>query len=345
MTGGPVLEVLQPGLLTTVQDAGRPGHRDEGVPVAGACDPVGLAIANLLAGNDPGEAALECTVVGPDLWILRDTVIGLGGADLGAVVQPGGRRLAAGQSHRLAAGERIALPGVASGGSGCRAYVAIPGGFDVPVVLGSRSTSLVGGFGGLDGRPLRVGDRLGARGHDRAVAETVGAGAQPGLRWPLEPAVPAPGRPVRVLALPGGLPDAGQVISTLVQTAWTVAPASDRRGMRLDGRRLDALVTADRPSQGVVPGTIQLTPSGQPLVLLADAGTTGGYPVIGVVVTADLAILGQTPPGATVRFQLSDQDEARRAAAEQRAMLEAGAARLRALAGDAWDDLAHLAGA
>lgn len=309
-----VFEVVSPGLLTTVQDAGRCDHRDEGVPLAGACDPVSLAVANRLAGNAPGAAVLECTLLGPELLALRDVTIAIAGADLGATAQPSGRRLPPGQAYRLAAGERLSMPGSGEA-RGCRAYVAVEGGFDVPVVLGSRSTSLVGGFGGLDGRALRSGDRL-AAGTDRATRVPAEGGATRLL-------LPHPDAPVRILPAPAlvSAGDTTTALRALCEATWGVSPASDRRGLRLVGPHIDPPSSAAAGSHGVVPGTIQLAPDGSPMVLLADAGTTGGYPVIGVVIAADLDIVGQARPGGTLRFQAVDLPAARRAVIELRRTL------------------------
>ena len=342
--GPPLLDVINGGLLTTVQDLGRFGHRDEGVPVAGACDEVGLAVANLVIGNPAGAAAIECTIIGPELVARRDLMIGIGGADLGIAVEPGGRPLAPGRSHRIVAGERLAF-GRRPLDDGCRAYLAVPGGVDVPEMLGSRSTSLVGAFGGLEGRPLRAGDSIAAIGSPSAPDG-------PDARWP-GPQTPRPvDAPVRVLPGPGRRPDAAAaghdldaVLAVLVATSWRVAAASDRRGLRLDGPPLPIGEDASAASHGVLPGTIQVTPSGQPLVLLRDGGTTGGYPVTGVVIAADLWRLGRARPGGPIEFELIDAESARSAAAEYRSWFAAGAQRLRAGPADTWEHLADEAGA
>lgn len=334
-----VFEVLDPGLLTTVQDAGRPGYGALGVPHAGACDPTALAVANLLVGNRPDAPVLECTIAGPELLVLRDIVVGIAGTDLGAVALPSGRRLSSAAAHLLDAGERLALPGSdAAAGAGCRACLAIPGGFAVPVVLGSASTSLVGGFGGIDGRPLRRGDRLMAAGpalDDHRLARH---------RWPADLALPHAGDAVAILAGPAAAgADGRAALDALLATEWRVSSASDRRGLRLDGPPIAIDVAADGPSQGVTTGAIQVTPSGLPLVLLPDAGPTGGYPVLAVVTTAARSVIGQARPGGTMRFRLVGLDEARAAERDRRHVLAAGAARLGLT--DPWDDLPDLAGA
>jgi biotin-dependent carboxylase-like uncharacterized protein len=338
----PLFEVVDGGLLTTIQDAGRPGFGAMGVPRGGACDPTSLAVANLLVGNPPEAAVVEATVVGPELRVLRDTLVGLAGADLGAVILPAGRRLSSGMAHPLRAGERLALAGSeATSNLGCRAYLAVPGGFDGDVVLGSAATSPVGGFGGLDGRGLRPGDRLAARdpGHgERPPAR------HDGRPWPADLRLPRPGEDVAILAGPDAGTDAGgAALQTLLTTAWVVASASDRRGLRLEGPALDLALAADGPSHGIPTGTIQVTPSGLPIVLLPDAGPTGGYPVLAVVASAALSLVGQARPGGTLRFRLVSADDARAEERERRHILAAGAARL--ARGDPWDDLSGLAGA
>lgn len=338
---GPIFEVVDAGVQATIQDAARPHLGALGVPHAGACDPTGLAVANLLLGNRPDAAVIEAAIAGPELLVLRDVVIGLSGADLGAVVRPAGRRLAAGAAHTLAAGERLILlggDGARNGSGGGRAYVSVAGGFAVAAVLGSASTSLVGGFGGLEGRALRAGDRLAAVGpvvDDRRLARN---------RWPADLRLPHPTDAAAVLAGPAAADDPGSAaLATLVATAWRVSSASDRRGLRLEGPALELGIASDGPSHGVPTGTIQVSPSGQPLVLLPDAGPTGGYPVLAVVATADLSIVGQARPGGSVRFRLVDHDTARAAERERRHVLAAGAARLGLT--DPWDDLPDLAGA
>ncbi len=329
-------EVIAPGLLTTVQDAGRWGFEHVGVPKSGAADPVGLAVANLLVGNEPGAAALECMLVGPRLRVRTAMVVGFAGADLGAVVTPGGRPLATNASHRLLAGDILEFTAAGDTTRGCRAYLAIAGGVDVPVVLGSRSTSLVGGFGGFDGRGLRPGDVLSST--DGLSADA----SLPPRQWPAGSRLPSPADPIRVLPSPAADPG---VVEALLATGWWISPDSDRRGLRLTATSATTEMTtagargADRPSHGVAPGAIQLTPSGGPLVLMPDAGTTGGYPVIAVVIAADLGILGQLVPGSSARFVAVDAKTAKSAAKDLRRELADAAAHLEVA--DAWDDLWH----
>jgi antagonist of KipI len=294
------LEVLDPGLLLTVQDLGRPGYEHLGVPRAGAVDARSIVAANRLVGNEPDAAALEATLLGPRLRAIHDIRIAIAGANLEPVVQPGGRPIDVARPIRLAAGDQLGFLEAGGPERGCRAYVAVAGGIDVPVILGSRSTSLVGAFGGLEGRPLRAGDVLTAL--DSARDGTIDESEDDDVTTTL----PSPDRPIRLLAGPAAAEPGGeQRLLALLDTRWTVGLDSDRRGLRLEsagdaGSQLAA--SGDRPSQGLVVGAIQLTPSGQPLVLMPDAGTTGGYPVIAVVASADLPRLGQLAPGTEIRF-------------------------------------------
>ena len=292
-----MLEVLEPGLLTTVQDGGRPGFTDLGVPVGGACDPWSLAVANLVAGNSASDAALEITLAGPELLVLRRCVVALAGAELGAHVVEERRAILPGTAHLVHPGTRIAFNGASRDDSGARAYLAVAGGVDVPVVLGSRGTSLVGGFGGLDGRPLRRGDRI-----VPARPDDIGAA---GRVWPTTIPLDLPLGTVRILAPPPALgrPLEG-AFEALMDGDWRVGSASDRQGLRLEGPALpvDARAAGLLPSRGVLPGAVQVPADGRPIVLLADAQTVGGYPVAGVVPATDLPIIAQLRPGARFRF-------------------------------------------
>jgi biotin-dependent carboxylase-like uncharacterized protein len=327
MPATPLFEVVDGGLLTTVQDAGRPDWTPLGVPISGAADPWSLAVANLLAGNDPGDAALELTVVGPTLRALRPVTIAIAGADLGG--RAGGRRLPPGRSHRLAAGELVTFPG-SGDASASRSILAVPGGFDVERLLGSRSTCLPGGFGGLDGRPLRAGDVL--RGRDPATG--------PERAWPEadEPSRDGASGGAVLRVLPGPAPGLDQVLGR----GWRVASASDRVGTRLDGPPLPAGIGGEATTFGVPPGAIQVPADGRPIILGPDHQTTGGYRVVGVVISADVGVLARLGPGAPVRLEATTPDEAVAALRLRHAGLVRGAEALRDA--DRWTDLAHAAG-
>lgn len=300
------LRIEHPGLLTTVQDLGRPGHQHEGIPAGGAMDPVALRVANLLVGNDEGAAALEITVSGPRIVLDAPALIALGGAGLGATIDD--VPVPAWRPVRVAPGATLAFRGA---GSGCRAYLAVAGGIDVPVVLGSRSTYLRAGIGGVEGRALRRGDvlssgtpaALGARiaaaiAEPRSGASVAAWGAGPTLRPPYSVA------PV-VRLLPGAHADALTTASRrlLHDAELRVDPRSDRMGYRLAGATLELRAPLELLSEPVAFGTVQLPPGGQPIVLMADRQTTGGYPRIGEVATADLPLLAQLRPGDRLRFR------------------------------------------
>lgn len=275
------IEVVKPGLLTTVQDLGRPGYRGVGVSLGGAADPFALRIANLLVGNPEDAAALEITLAGPELEFSVDAVVAIGGAAFAGL--PSWRPIA------VRAGERLRF-GTAE--QGCRGYLAVAGGIDVPVVLGGRGTSLRAGFGGLEGRALRAGDRLG-----------IGPAAERPFRGlALSPSLlPSYGPAPTLRVLRGS--EAAEFGEALGETAFTVLPQSDRMGVRLGGKALKRGADVDLPSTAVAPGTVQVPPDGQPIVLLADAQTIGGYPQAAHVIGCDLPLAAQLRPGDSVRFE------------------------------------------
>ena len=320
-----MIEVLEPGLLTTVQDAGRPDWTHLGVPVGGACDTWGLAVANLLAGNTPDAAALEMTIAGPSLRVLDDIVVGVAGADLGGSLRPG-------RATRLRAGATLEFPGTTSA-PGARAYLALAGGIDAPLVLGSSSTALGAGFGGLNGRPLRAGDVLRGGAAARRAGDAV---------WPVttdEPELGGDEPPLRVVRGPAARKGR---LEALIGGSWAVAAGSDRVGLRLEGPPVAASRGSAILSHGVTFGSIQVPPDGQPIVLLADGQTTGGYPVAAVVISADRPRLGQLRPGARVAFEAVSLDAAREALMRRTSALGRAAEILRESAG--WDDLWQAAG-
>jgi biotin-dependent carboxylase-like uncharacterized protein len=334
-----VLDVLDGGLLTTIQDAGRRDWAHLGVPESGAADPWSRAVANLLVGNDPDAAVLEMTLVGPTLAVraASGVTIGLAGADLSARIRDG-HPLAPGRTHRLAAGDVLEIPGDAPNGpaTGCRAYLALPGGIDARLVLGSRSTCLAAGFGGLDGRALRAGDTIAAPPiNPRLIA--------PELVWP-DAGDPddrggSPQPPTTTLRVVGG-PAPG--LDVLLGTDWRVGSAADRVGARLDGDPLPDGIGGQTTTHGVPWGAIQVPADGRPIVLGADHQSTGGYRVVGVVISADRPVLGQLRPGSTVRLVAIDRAAAVEALRGRRAALVAGAAALRDAVG--WGALIDAAG-
>ncbi len=264
--------------FATIQDLGRFGHRASGVPVSGAMDRDALRLANSLVGNPPEAAAIEWALGGGAIVFRRPMRYALAGA------------LRAPRCAVANAGDTIAvMPPL----NGRFFYIAIEGGIDVPMVLGSRSTYLPGAFGGLEGRMLRTGDRL-------------PVGVPRATNTPLPP-VPGPypltSDPVRLIFGPHKGAFTPQHREQFLATAFTIARASDRTGYRLDGAPLAAGDFGTRLSEPVCPGAIQITTSGQPIVLMPDAPTVGGYPVIGVVHSADLGRFAQLRPGDPVEFR------------------------------------------
>jgi biotin-dependent carboxylase-like uncharacterized protein len=330
VTRDAVIEIVDPGLLLSIQDGGRPGLAAEGVTRGGAADRHSLAVANALVGNPPDAAALEATLLGPVVRALVPVTLGIAGTMAGAVTGTG-ERAAPGATVSLRAGDSLAMEPA----TGARGYLAVPGGIGVPPVLGSRSTALGAGFGGLEGRALRAGDRLAAAA-DPTIAHA---------HWPGTPAPDpvSPGSPLRVLPGPHAADLGPRAFDSLLATAWTVSPTSDRVGLRLEGDPIAAMAAAELTSHGVIAGTIQLPPDRRPIVLLVDHQPTGGYPVIAVVITADLDRLGQLAPGAAAWFEPTTQDQARAALEERDTAFQAALAQLRDAA--RWDDLWRGAGA
>jgi biotin-dependent carboxylase-like uncharacterized protein len=303
MSGGD-LRVLDGGFLTTVQDAaGRPGRGRFGIPVGGAMDVVAARRANRLVGNRGGEPVLEITLHGPTLEFVTAAHVGLAGADLGAVSEH--LHLVPDFSHRLPAGSVVRFERSMGAGRGARAYVAVAGGFLVDPVLGSVATDRRSGFGGVDGRALRGGDvlRFGP-GQDGPLRAFVRSHAEP-------PTDPRTAVEIRVVPTPAELLWFGpEAIHALTDVAWAVATDSDRNGIRLQGGHVPAL-SGRIPSLGVPVGSVQVPPSGEPIVTMVDGPVTGGYPVVGVVPRLDHGRLAQLVPGATVRFRRIAVDAAR----------------------------------
>ncbi|MFZ7097111.1 biotin-dependent carboxyltransferase family protein [Luteimonas dalianensis] len=306
------IRVLAPGLATAIQAGPRSGQRHLGVAGAGALDPYSHAVANLLVGNAPQAPVLEITLSGPTLRFEHAARIALCGAEIDAGA--GGGALPGWRPLLLPAGAELALGRCRAG---ARAYLAVAGGFEVADVLGSGSTDLATGFGGFSGRCLREGDVLAA---GRDDANDTGDIHAPG--WWVDPSpeldFEASPQPVRIL--PGG--DAARPPPKLLDAQWRVLAASDRQGLRLRGPALDPGPGDLRPSEPVTPGTVQLPPDGQPIVLLADAQTHGGYPRVGHVIRADRPRLAQLRPGDALRFVACTPAQAHQALREQRQRLQ-----------------------
>lgn len=290
-----MIEVLRAGLCDLVMDLGRPGWGALGVPAGGAGDPAALAAANALVGNNERAAGLEVTLLGPLLRFPLGGVVALTGAPF-AATRSSGAALAWNQTLVLAAGETLSLERAETG---CRCWLAVRGGLAVPPVMGSRSTFLPAGFGGHLGRALQGGDVL-------PCGTPAGAVRLLRARTPSN----AQAAPLRVVAGPqvGQFDDAG--LAAFFAGTYRVNAASDRRGLRLRGPAVTHAQSA-LPSQGVLPGTVQVPPDGQPIILGWDGPVTGGYPVIAAIISADLPRLAQLRAGDAVRFVTMELERAR----------------------------------
>ncbi|MQR00521.1 5-oxoprolinase subunit C family protein [Glaciimonas soli] len=304
------IQIIRAGKLNSVQDAGRSGFRHLGICQAGALDNVALSIANRLVGNVIDTAALEITMGPCVLRFATDTRIALGGADFAATLDD--KPLAPWWSVQVRAGQTLTLNAARHG---MRAYVAIAGGINVPKQLGSCSTDIQAGFGGHQGRPLQNDDQLVTGAAIDAIGqETQRLHAVPNF------GVRPPGwyqnsddDVVQIRVIPG--PEYA-LFTAAAQKAfwssqWTLTSQSNRMGFRLSGPELKTKKAVDLLSHGVLPGVIQVPPSGQPIVLMADAQTTGGYPKIGVVIQADLARLAQCRFNRTLQFVTCSIEQAR----------------------------------
>jgi antagonist of KipI len=292
------VHVAKPGLLTTVQDLGRWGFQALGVSVAGPMDPVSHRIANAMAGNAADAAALEATLIGPELVFDDERLVAVAGAefeisiDHQPVVATGSFVVPAGATLRF--GRRL---------RGTRAYIAIAGGIDTPPVLGSRATHLPSAMGGLGGRALAAGDRLScgaARTRPMAAVNPSSVAA----------AVPDGRATLRVLPGPQSDRFAAGALDALQSAPYRIAPSSNRMGFRLGGPPLTHTRGADVISDATPLGVVQVPASGQPILLMADRQTSGGYPKIATVITADIGLAGQLGPGDTIAFTVCSPGEA-----------------------------------
>lgn len=316
-----MIAIHRPGVLASVQDLGRHGHRQLGICPGGALDVLALTLANRLVGNADRAAGLELTMGGCELQFESDTRIALAGDDFGASLD--GVPIWPCWSVPVAAGQTLRLAGANAAGTkkaGVRSWLAVAGGIDVPPVLGSRSTDLKAGFGGLEGRPLRKGDRLatGASALDAAQRERRPFGIR-GPDW----GPPEDYDAIALRVLPGPEFELFTLAAReqLWGERWRITPQSNRMGSRLEGAELKRKRGGDMLSSGVIPGTIQVPPSGQPIILMGDAQTTGGYPRIGVVIRADLWKLAQAPLNGRLRLVQVDQPQALAAWAGQQRYL------------------------
>ena len=310
------VRVIEPGLLTTVQDEGRWGFQASGVPVAGAMDPWSHRLVNALVGNSRWAASLEVTMAGPELVFEDQRLLAIAGADFDVTLN--GQPVSNGSAVIARVGSCLHF-GLRR--RGARAYIGIEGGIAVPPVLGSRATHLLTAMGGLNGRPLEAGDRL-PLGERRSSAVGVPAFAQRGAAH--VEAAPRLEQPARLRVLPGPNPGAFTVdaLDLLQGAPYRVGPASNRMGFRLEGPTLAPVRAGDIISDATPLGALQVPVSGQPILLMADRQTTGGYPKIAIVISADIAVAAQLAPGDAVTFVPCSTGEALAAlAAQERALM------------------------
>jgi antagonist of KipI len=311
------IRVLTGGLQTTVQDLGRPSHQHQGIPGGGAMDRMATRVGNLLVGNDARAAALEATLIGPSLLFTDETLVAVTGADLEAAV--GTTPIPLWHPALLPAGTTLHFGRALRG---CRAYVAVAGGIDVPPVFGSRSTYLRAEFGGFEGRALRAGDQL-SIGQPSSLSRRIATSLRRGTtaqtttvaRWSAALSLRSQLSENVVVRLVRGA-HTGLLTETslaaLAGSGFRVSASSDRMGYRLDGETLSLRAPTELLSEGVAFGTVQLPPGGSPIVLMADRQTTGGYPRIGEVASVDLGLVAQLKPGDRLRFRFISLEEAQR---------------------------------
>jgi len=298
-----MIEVIKPGFFTTVQDHGRWGYQCYGVGIAGAIDAFALAAANLLVGNPGGAAGLEMTLIGPTLKFHRETVFALAGADLSSRLD--GSPISNWTCHLAPAGSVLSFTRRVSG---LRAYLAVSGGIDVPAIMGSRSTYLLGHFGGLEGRALKSQDLL-SLGPPAAFSQNLAGRFIPENLRPIYPKNPT----LRVVPGPFAEFFSEEGIKVFYSTEYKITPQSDRMGYRLQGEPIKRQKPEELITCGLANGTIQVPPNGQPIVLLVDRQTIGGYPIIATMIHADLPLIAQCIPGDNLRFSAVSTDEAREA--------------------------------
>jgi biotin-dependent carboxylase-like uncharacterized protein len=315
------IKVINPGLSTTVQDLGRPGYYHVGIPLSGGMDRFALRAANMLVGNEEGAAVLEAVFMGPELQFANDAIVAVTGADLppkvDGAVQPGWT------TFKVKAGQTLSFDFLKSG---ARAYIAVQGGIDVPVVLGSRSTYTLGALGGHEGRKLAAGDSLKIGGVAKAAKE--GREVPANLRR-------LPGNPAELRMVPGlywhRITDgAGAQFFT---DTWKVAPEADRIGYRFKGGKPLEFVPRKQPfGAGSDPsnivdacypyGSVQVPGGTEPIVLHRDAVSGGGYFMVGTVVSADMDLIGQLQPHTPAKFVKVDMNGALQARRDREALLK-----------------------
>lgn len=314
------VKVVNPGLATTIQDLGRPGYFHLGIPIGGAMDRMSLRAANMLVGNSEGAAGLEAVFIGPELEFTQDATIAVTGAEM--PIRIDGGEVPGWTAHPVRSGQVLSFDYLKSG---ARIYIAISGGIDVPVMLGSRSTYVIGALGGVDGRAIAAGEEL-----PLGKSRTPGAG-----RIVPENLRRRAGEPVELRTLPGlywhRITDKSG--EDFFDDEWIVAPEADRMGYRFKGGRNLEFVPRQPPfGAGSDPsnivdscypyGSIQVPGGTEPIVLHRDAVSGGGYFMLGTVISADMDLIGQMQPNTPTRFVKVTMDEALAARNDRRALLQ-----------------------
>jgi biotin-dependent carboxylase-like uncharacterized protein len=284
-----VFQILKPGLFTTVQDVGRCGYLKYGVPISGAMDTFSHVAANLLIANSPNDACLEITLIGPELQALKRTQVAITGGAISPEID--GEKVSMWQTLDVQEGDVISF-GQMEGG--CRAYVSIRGGINTPPVLGSKSTYVRGGFGGINGRQLKTGDVI--EGFDLSLLRVE-------YSMPEELIPQFTGKfAANVILGPQAYMFTEKGVSTFLSNPYKVAPEADRMGYRLEGQKIEHKAKADIVSDALLPGAVQVPKNGKPIIIMRDAQTTGGYAKIAVVTIPDVSLLGQAKPNDIIEF-------------------------------------------
>jgi antagonist of KipI len=305
-------EILEPGVLTTVQDLGRYGFSQFGVPPSGALDTFSFRVGNLLVGNQEEEASLETTIMGLKLKALREVVIAITGGDLFPTLN--GESLEMWRTHLLVEGDVVTFKKIRSG---CRAYLTLNGGFILPKIMGSRSTYLSGRFGGFQGRALKRGDILYALDRPPSLNKL-------GLRFPSD-WIPSFEKEVILRVIPGPqnhhFTEKGS--QTFFSSAYQVTPQCDRMGVRLEGPKIERRPDVEESiiSEGLISGVIQVPGDGKPIIILTEL-VTGGYTKIATVISTDLTKVAQLKPGNQVRFEPISIEKAHHLLKEQEERLK-----------------------
>ncbi|WP_233191820.1 MULTISPECIES: biotin-dependent carboxyltransferase family protein [unclassified Sporosarcina] len=294
------VNILKPGLLTTVQDLGRRDYRIYGVSVSGVMDPLSFRLANTLVGNHENDAAIEITMMGPTIKFETKTAFSITGGNLSPKLN--GKSIDMWKVIFAKAGDELSFGKYISG---CRSYIALAGGVNVPVVMGSRATFTRGHYGGYMGRALKRGDKLYFNKPDFNIKQLQGRRLRTND-------IPDFGeeRPIRFILGPHIERFVNKSIETFSNGTYSLSNASDRMGYRLEGEQLIHKDGADIISDFITPGTIQVPGNGYPIIHMADCGTSGGYTKIGVVITTDIPYVAQKKPGDKIKFQVCDINEA-----------------------------------